>query len=341
MTATTTLDVAAALTPWLARRLGATALRIDGLRRHTEGWSWQTFTFEAHWTDGDGAQHREGFAVRREPEDGLLAPYDVAAQHALHGALAGAGLPLPALRWLELDASVLGMPFSVAERVEGVVPTQYRPVFKSDQERVALGHAFVDLLADVHAVDLKAVSDLLPVPASPAAIPAIEIARWRAIYEEFALEPVAPLEHAFGWLEANAVGSGRRTLCHGDYRIGNFMTDGGSRIVALFDWELAHVGDPAEDVAFAGLRLFRGRSPRFSHLLEGDAFLDRYERATGLRIAPEVLAFWTVLSYVKAATNYLRAARAFESGANPDLRLAAMGHQLMFLLKQLRRELPA
>lgn len=149
------------------------------------------------------------------------------------------------------------------------------------------------------------------------------------------------LEQGFLWLEANAVGSDRVALCHGDYRIGNFMTDGAARIVALLDWELAHLGDPAEDVAFAGLRLFRGRSPRFSHLLEADAFLARYEEASGLRVTPEVLRFWTVLSYVKASTNYLRAVRAFTSGRNPDLRLAAMGHQLLFLLKQLREELHA
>lgn len=327
------------LSPWLAERLGGGTVEIAGLRRHTEGWSWQTYTLDASWVDADGSDRSAGFAVRRQPEDGLLAPYDVAGQFALQRALAGAGLPVPRPLWLEPDPDVLGMPFYVMERAQGVVPTQTDAVFADDGVRRRLGEAFVDLLAQVHRVELGPLGDVLGAAPAPEDVPAVEVARWRRSYEENALTPVPPLESAFLWLDANLAGSGRVALCHGDYRIGNFMTDGRDRIVALFDWELAHLGDPAEDVAFAGLRLFRGRSPRFSHLLERGPFLARYAERSGLEITEDVLRFWTVLSYVKASTNYLRAARAYEAGGNPDLRLAQMGHQLLFLLKQLRDEL--
>ena len=87
-----------ALAAWLAGKLGE-PVEITEWRRHTEGFSWQTFTFRA------GAH---AFAVRREPEDGLLAPYDTEGQYRLHEALLRlGGVPVPGLRWLELDPSVV------------------------------------------------------------------------------------------------------------------------------------------------------------------------------------------------------------------------------------------
>ncbi len=60
------------------------------------------------------------------------------------------------------------------------------------------------------------------------------------------------LRFLIGWLRRNVATSGRVGLVHGDYRIGNFMLGGDRRINAVFDWELAHVGDPAFDVAWSG-----------------------------------------------------------------------------------------
>ena len=127
-------------------------------------------------------------------------------------------------------------------------------------------------------------------------------------------------------------------LCHGDYRIGNFMVDDG-RIVAVFDWELAHLGDPVEDLAWAGLRLFRGRSPLVSQLLAPAELRRRYAERTGLVVDDDVLRFWTVLGMIRAAVPHVRAATIFEQGRSGDLRLAAMGHQSVHVLGHLADEL--
>lgn len=333
-----TLDeVADALAPWLAARLGAGPVELRDLRRHAEGWSWHTYTFEAAWEGG-----RRGFAVRREPEDGLLAPYDIRGQWTLHEALAQrSAVPVPALDWLEPDPGVLGMPFYVMERVDGVVPVQWRgddpAIFPDEEARREIGLGFVDALAAVHAVDPADAG--LPVPAEAPAVR--EVARWERFYEEAVLIEVPVVREALAWLRANTVASERVVLCHGDYRIGNFVLGADRRIAAILDWELAHAGDPVEDIAWAALRLFRGRSPRWSHLLEGDEFLARYAERTGLDVAPEALRFWTVLGFVKAIAPHLRACRAFETGRSGDVRLAAMGHQALHPVKQLARELEA
>lgn len=328
-----------ALRRWLAARLGAADVAIEDLRRHVEGWSWETYTFTAVLPDGE----RIGLALRREPEDGLLAPYDIEGQYALHRALVSeTALPMPRLRWLELDRGPLGMPFYVMDRVEGHVPVQWKPddpvAFPDDAARTAIGLQFVDLLAELHETDPARLG--YEAAADPEAAAVAEIDHWYERYDAHAVRRVPLLEQAVAWLHANVVTSGRSVVCHGDYRIGNFMLDGNGRINAVFDWELAHVSDPVEDIAWAALGLFRGRSPLWSHLLDESAFLERYEQRTGLAVTPEQLRFWTVLCYLKASATHVRAAHAFEHG-RPDLRLAAMGHQLQYVLDGLRRELRA
>jgi aminoglycoside phosphotransferase (APT) family kinase protein len=332
------------LGPWLAARLDAESVALEDLRRHVEGWSWETYTFTAVWTDRGGTAQRQGLALRREPEDGLLAPYDIAGQYALHAAVAReTALPMPRLRWLELDRAPLGMPFYVMDRVDGAVPVQWRPddpeAFPTEAARRSVGEQFVDALAALHSASPAALGHD-PGPRDPVAAALAEVDHWHERYDRHAVRRVPLLEEAAAWLRANVAVSGRTVLCHGDYRIGNFMLDADHRINAIFDWELAHVSDPVEDIAWAGLPLFRGRSPRWSHLLEADDFLARYRERTGLTVEPPALRFWTVLCYLKASATYIRAARAYEDGRG-DLRLAVMGHEIQYVLQQLRRQLRA
>jgi aminoglycoside phosphotransferase (APT) family kinase protein len=332
--AATTDDLAARLHSWCTTRLGASAQsRIEDLARHAEGWSWHTYTF----TLRDGGTSR-GIAIRRQPEDGLLAPYDIDAQYRLHETLEQrTSVPIPALIALEHDTTVLGMPFYAMERIAGRVPVQWKPkdpdVFPTDDARRALGEQFVAILAAIHDTD-TAPLDFLPGASDPLGATLTQLARWRTMYETSVLVAEPLLLHAFDWLAANVPAPVRTGLCHGDYRIGNFIVDEG-RIVTILDWELAHVGDVASDVAWAALPLFRGRSPLYSHLLTHDDFLAVYERNGGPAIGAASFTYWTIFNLVKAAVPHIRAARAFEDGGSNDLRLAAMGHQAVHIYKHL------
>lgn len=328
-------DVTAALAPWFAETLGASEIAIRDVTRHAEGWSWQTWTMTVV---ADGAP--QGFAVRREPEDGLLAPYDTAGQFRLHRAVIDhSAVPMPGLRWLEISPDVLGMPFYVMERVEGRVPVQWQgddpEIFPTDDVRTAIGHHFVDVLADIHTID-PAVTGL-PVFTTSDEGAAAQVEHWAGVYERSALVEVPILRWLVGWLRANIATSGRVTVVHGDYRIGNFMVRD-DEIVAVFDWELAHVGDPLFDLAWAAMPLFRGRGTKVSQLLDESEFLTRYADRSGHPIDRDVFRFWLLFGHLRAAVPQLRAAKAFEDGA-PDLRLGAMGHQYLYVLRQLVDEL--
>jgi aminoglycoside phosphotransferase (APT) family kinase protein len=334
-----------ALARWLAERLSVPKVQIRELMRHTEGFSWQTYTLLAEWETAAGERRQRGFAVRREPEEGTLERYDAAQQFRIGRALYDCSdVPLPAVYWLETNSAVLERPFYVMERIEGRVPVPWdahnREVFPDDGARGRLGRDFVEVLARVHAVDIAGAGlDFLGPPPSPDAAAHAAIAYWERLYEEAQRGELPLLRWAFQWLRANVATSGRLTLVHGDYRIGNFMIDAKGRINAVFDWELAHVGDPIFDLAYGGLRLYRGRSPLLSQLLSAEEMFAAYEEHTGLAVAPEVFHFWTVVGYVRALTQYVRAVRAFADGRTDDLRLAAMSYGSLHLLKYLAEEL--
>lgn len=335
-------EVLGGLTRWFSQHLGADHLTLRDLHQHTEGFSWQTYTVTVVTPDGDA----KGYAVRREPEDGLLAPYDTAQQYRIHRAVVDhSDVPMPTLVALELDEAYLGMPFYVMERLEGHVPVQWRPedplAFPDEAARRELGHAFVDVLARIHALDWRAAGlEELGSPADGHEAARIQIEHWDRYYTDSRLVEIPVLRRAIGWLNANVATSGRVVLAHGDYRLGNFMIDERRRINGVLDWELAHVSDPVEDIAYSGLRLFRGRSPLLSNLLLPEEYFARYAQRTGLVVDAEVFRFWTVLGYLKASASHIRATRAYEDGANGDLRLAAMGHQVLHVIRGLEHDLP-
>ena len=333
-----------ALSAWFAARLQADDVELRELRRHTEGFSWQTYTMLARWTGPGGAVQEQGFAVRVEPTDGLLAPYDIDGQYALHRAVSDrSGIPLPQLFWLEKDPAVLGMPFYVMERVVGKVPVQWQAqdpeVFPTPEARARIGQEFVAVLAAIHAVERSgAWLAHFAVVDQPEQSALAQVEHWAAYFEDAALVTIPTVDYAISWLRRNVACSPRLALVHGDYRIGNFMVHDGS-IVSIFDWELAHISDPVEDIAYSGLPLFRGRSPMLSHLLLPQEYFSAYRAHTGLGVDPEVFHFWTVLGLVKAAASHVRASRAFQDGRGDDLRLAAMGHQVQFVVRHLASEL--
>jgi aminoglycoside phosphotransferase (APT) family kinase protein len=339
-------DIGEPLAGWLAQRLGVAEVSLSELKRHAEGFSWQTFTLACEWTDPDsGDLVRQGFAVRREPEDGLLAPYDIEGQFRLHNAILDfSDVPMPGLYWLEMDPSVLGMPFYVMERMDGRVPVQWRgndpDVFPDEETRRRIGLDFVDVLSRIHAIDIgKSGLGFLGESSNAEAQAIAEIDKWERFYEESFQVEVPLLRFLIGWLRRNLAVSGQVGLVHGDYRIGNFMLDSERNINAIFDWELAFVGDPAFDLAWAGMPLFRGRSPLLSQLLAKNEFLDRYEQQSGLHVDEDVFRFWTMFGHLRASAPHVRACRAFEEGRTTDLRLAAMGHQNFYILRQLADQL--
>jgi aminoglycoside phosphotransferase (APT) family kinase protein len=124
------------------------------------------------------------------------------------------------------------------------------------------------------------------------------------------------------------------TLVHGDYRLGNFLVareNGVPLLSGILDWELVHLGDPLEDVAWCASPLWRAGTAYASGLLPPEELAARWSAASGRRADADRLRFYDVLAIVKMTAIMMTGIEAFRSGRTADLRMAIFEHQLPFL----------
>jgi aminoglycoside phosphotransferase (APT) family kinase protein len=328
------LDFAESLQRFLVRATGDDAATIDELKRHTEGFSLETVSFTASWKDGDVRTSRR-LVLRRQPAAGLLEPYDLAPQVTAMRAVEGV-LAVPRVRWFEPDAAVLGAPFYVMDFVEGDVPL---PVLSSDgtpriadeAEREALARDLCANLARLHRFDWKSSALAgFETPTGPRDAARRQLDGWRGCYERSRPDPAPMLVRAFRELERrwpDLPESGPVTVVHGDFRTGNFLREGTS-VRAVLDWEMVHLGDPLEDLAWASSRLWRGQTKLAGILVPCDQFSRMYEEAGGHPVDRERLRFYDLLSGVKMAAIMLTGLRAYAERRTDDMRMAIFRHQL-------------
>jgi aminoglycoside phosphotransferase (APT) family kinase protein len=197
--------------------------------------------------------------------------------------------------------------------------------------RARMTDEFIDILARIHAIDWRAAGlDFMPVPADESACGLMEIEKWEAIVTGEAMEPQPVLRAAFRWLRRHLPQPAQRiVLVHADYRTGNFLAAPDGEIKGILDWEMTHLGDPLEDVAWACIRPWRWiGTEHIGGLMERDYFYRRYEEQSGLRIDEESVRFWEVLGNVKLAAIFLTGARSFCEGRTRSAMMAFLGRNV-------------
>lgn len=237
---------------------------------------------------------------------------EFAALRAVHGT----GVPAPAPRWLDASGAALGRPFFVTEHVVGRADMSLLRAAADDEVARSTLRSFADAAAALHAVDVaRADPTQLPRP-EPACVAGAQLDVWEPLAERQLLEPLPALRFAFSVLRASAPVAARVSLVHGDLRVGNFLAHEG-RVTALLDWEMAHVGDAHEDLAWAYRAIW---SP--ARALPFEEFLARYEQSSGVAVDREVLRWYQMFNEVKHVVISLTAARSFHDGRSTNLRFA-------------------
>jgi aminoglycoside phosphotransferase (APT) family kinase protein len=138
-------------------------------------------------------------------------------------------------------------------------------------------------------------------------------------------EPHPAIEYGLAWVHERLAPSRERTFLHGDFRLGNLaVTD---HLVAVLDWEFAHVGDPVEDVAWPLVRAWRfgADARRLGGVGEVEPYLERYNELTGRDITLEELLVWEVFGNVKWATGCLTQSRRHLNGQDRSVEYAVLG----------------
>ncbi len=198
--------------------------------------------------------HRDGGAwVLRRPPRPPLPPsaHDVLREARLLLAVQDADVRTPRVLATCDDESVIGAPFYVMERVEGdVLTSDLPPALDDEASRARIGDELVDALVEVHAVDWHACG--LEGYGKPTGYLDRQLRRFAGLWEPNRTRELEVLDRLTAWLGEHKPESGAATIVHGDYRLGNtmFAPQAPPRLNAIFDWELATIGDPLADVGY-------------------------------------------------------------------------------------------
>lgn len=238
------------LAPLLVRRpleayLDAQGLGSGPIQAETVGEGHSNITYLIRRDGGE-------WVLRRPPRPPLPpSAHDVLREARLLGAVQDADVRTPRVLAACDDESVIGAPFYVMEKVEGDVVTAVIPERLDDPcERARMAEELIDALVEIHAVDWEGAG--LEGYGKPTGYLERQVRRFSGLWEHNATRPVPELDETTAWLGANVPESGPATIVHGDYRLGNTMFAPGTpaRLVAIFDWELATIGDPLADVGY-------------------------------------------------------------------------------------------
>jgi aminoglycoside phosphotransferase (APT) family kinase protein len=253
-----------------------------------------------------------GSWILRRPPRPPLPPsaHDVLREARLLRALEGTAARVPRVLAVGDDEDVIGAPFYVMEVVAGSVVTHEVPaVLDTERERRGMGEELIDALAEIHAVDWRACG--LEGFGRPTGYLERQLRRFGGLWEHNKTRELPTLDRVTGWLADHVPASREATIVHGDYRLGNVMFAPGApaRLVAVFDWELATIGDPLADLGYLVATWAQVGDPAFEVALHDvtrrpgfptrAGLIEHYEAVTGRSMSD--LRWYTTLALWKSA----------------------------------------
>ncbi|MGH7804998.1 MAG: phosphotransferase family protein [Candidatus Binatia bacterium] len=251
--------------------------------------------------------------LRRPPLSHVLASaHDMGREHRIISALHPTGLPVPRPLGFCADPAVNGAPFYVMEFVPGVV---LHDVFIAEREldekeRRATGESFIDVLADLHSVDPDAVA--LRDFAKKEDYIQRQLKRWYGQFQQSKTRELPAVDRVHDVLRAKIPAQHGASVVHGDYRLGNSITQKPGKIAAVLDWEICTLGDPLADLGYVmatwphpddPIQIAPGTSAGPPSLAKGfprrEELLERYAKRSARDLSQ--IDFYLAFSYWKSA----------------------------------------
>ena len=271
---------------WLEHRLGG-EVRVDDVQQLSRGVSRETWL-----VDGTVGGEPFGLAVRRDHAGGSVDPVSLRFEYEMYRRLDAGSLPVARPRWFEDDPRWMpdGREAYVRDKVDGdwYLPFLRDPSPQADEAKIAASKEHLRKLAQVHTCDWEALGfgDILDVPDGPQDCATNLIRHFERRIREIQFEPNAALAEGIAWMRALApTDSPGVFLCKGTNGHGEEIWRDGE-IVALSDWELASLGDPAYDIAQSQEMI--PKIVRNGEAIWGmDQALDYYEAQSGIPITKE------------------------------------------------------
>jgi aminoglycoside phosphotransferase (APT) family kinase protein len=269
---------------------------------------------------------QRGLIFRRDPVSTLIET-EREVEFAAYRSFMNSSVPVPGALFLERELDWLERPFFVMEEVEGCMAGSILAADPYGAHRRKIGEQFFTILGHIAKRDAVS-SDLAkhaPAPAADAAWK-VELDKWEKVIDEDELEPQPIARAAIRWMRQNPPPPAQRiSIVHGDYRTGNFLFDTSGAIRAVLDWEMAHLGDPLEDLGWALDPLWSTDREHAGGMLKRDEAVAVWERASGLKVDPLALRWWAMFASFKGLAIWISSAKEFQAGTNTDPVMAFSG----------------
>ncbi|WP_241656470.1 phosphotransferase family protein [Sphingomonas oligophenolica] len=310
------MQIAAYLT-----RVWRVPVTIEHLARIPGGASRETYRFDAT----AGGRIRQ-LILRRDPVGSLL---DTDRQIEFEAYRTACGrLPVPEPIAFERDGAELERPFFLMERIDGGIVASPFTAAPFGSHASKIGEAFFRHLGTLAAMDPAPtpLGDILAAPA-PYTCWRVALDHWAGVIDADEAHPQPIVRAAIRRLRAHPPPPAQAVrIVHGDYRSGNIIHDGVGGILAILDWEMAHLGDPIEDLGWAF-------DPIWNHFDDGVVCgmipranaIAAWEAASGLTVDPVALRWWSLFNAVKGQAIWTSAAREYRANGCIDPVLGISG----------------
>ena len=285
---------------------------IENLYTLTGGASRTTWAFDAV-TNGT----RQALILRTGPPDDVHAGMELEA--AVQRRAAAAGAPVPRILAADNSPAALGNPYLICNAIGG--ETIVRRIHRAldDNGRDRLLRQCARALAAIHRTD----------PDGIGLAHTEQLTEWRDRLDEMS-DTTATFEWAFRWLAAHRPPPTPARLVHGDFRMGNLIVDE-SGLAAVLDWELVHIGEVYEDLAWFCIRAWRFGAPEglgAGGLGSVESFLSAYEEAAGVTVDRDAFRWWLTVATLRWGVICRFQAERHLSGQTPSVELAAIGRRV-------------
>ncbi len=320
-------EVQEGLTSFIREQSGATDVRLENLSRLSGGASRETWTFDAQLAGVTADESIEGI-FRCDPIPGVPSSPGRSLEFHLIKAAYEEDVIVPRPLWDGDDR--FGLKFFTMCRVPG--ETLGARLIRGEQyasARELVPQQLAESLARIHKVRRDAHPELVtlpaPVPGQP--IAKAEVGNYEAAFRVASRDPHPVFEIAFRWLHQNMPASDDCTLVHGDYRLGNFIF-GEDGLRGIIDWELAHWGDPMEDLGWLAVKSWRfGGGKPMAGVGDREQFYKAYEAAGGYPVDRERVRFWELFGNLRWGVITITQAENYMAGRSKSVELASIGRR--------------
>lgn len=295
-------------------------VEVTDLVRLSGGASRETWAFKAGFSSGP-----RRLILRRDPPGGVArSATGRATEYELLRRVRESGVPVPRVLWLSEDPATLGAPAMIAEHIEG--ETIARRILRDEIYEAARGRMAAqcgEILARIHATSFEGLDGFSPPKDNPGLA---TIQTYRSLLDSFG-EPHPAFEIGLRRLEMSPPDVARLALVHGDFRNGNFIV-GPEGIRAVLDWELAHAGDPWEDLGWLCVRAWRfGEPGEVGGFGSRDELFEAYARTSEIEVDREAVGWWEAMGTIKWGVICIVQAFTHLSGQVRSVELAAIGRR--------------